>query len=198
MEKELYHFGIKGMKWGVRRFQNSDGSLTSAGKRRYTTGGQYEEQRRINDRMLGVGRPKFKNRLVDFNNSVTTSMIGPGKSDRAVNDRMMEKIRPGFTKKNALLDFNKKASSQENVHDDYKKAHDRKDVKTMSDAELREVLNRLDMEKRYKSMNPNTLDTGKKYADKIIKAAATVASVTGTALAIYNNLEKLGKIIKKE
>lgn len=198
MEKELYHFGIKGMRWGVRRFQNSDGSLTSAGKRRYGTESQYEEQRRINDRMLGVARPKFKNRLVDFNNSVTTSMIGPGKSDRAVNDRMMEKIRPGFTKKNALLDFNKKASSQENVHDDYKKAHDRKDVKTMSDAELREVLNRLDMEKRYKSMNPNTLDTGKKYADKVIKAAATVASVTGTALAIYNNLEKLGKIIKKE
>lgn len=197
MEKELYHFGIKGMKWGVRRFQNSDGSLTSAGKRRYATGGQYEEQRRINDRMLSVVRPKFKNRLVDFNNSVTTSMIGPGKSDRAVNDRMMEKIRPGFTKKNALLDFNKKASSQENVHDDYKKAHDRKDVKTMSDNELREVLNRLDMEKRYESMNPNTINTGKKYVDKAIKVAATVASVTGTALAIYNNLEKLGKIVKK-
>lgn len=31
----LAHHGIKGMKWGVRRFQNSDGSLTSAGKERY-------------------------------------------------------------------------------------------------------------------------------------------------------------------
>lgn len=32
---ELYHHGIKGQKWGVRRYQNADGSLTSAGKKRY-------------------------------------------------------------------------------------------------------------------------------------------------------------------
>lgn len=31
---ELYHHGIKGMKWGVRRYQNKDGSLTAAGKKR--------------------------------------------------------------------------------------------------------------------------------------------------------------------
>lgn len=31
----LYHHGIKGQKWGVRRYQNEDGSLTSAGKKRY-------------------------------------------------------------------------------------------------------------------------------------------------------------------
>lgn len=30
----LVHYGIKGMKWGVRRYQNKDGSLTPAGKRR--------------------------------------------------------------------------------------------------------------------------------------------------------------------
>ena len=36
MEKfELYHFGIKGMHWGIRRYQNSDGSLTPAGIKRY-------------------------------------------------------------------------------------------------------------------------------------------------------------------
>lgn len=32
---ELYHYGIKGMRWGVRRFQNNDGSLTAVGKKRY-------------------------------------------------------------------------------------------------------------------------------------------------------------------
>lgn len=34
--RELYHYGIPGMKWGVRRFQNKSGGLTSAGKKRYT------------------------------------------------------------------------------------------------------------------------------------------------------------------
>jgi len=33
---ELTHWGIKGMRWGVRRYQNSDGSLTDAGKKRYS------------------------------------------------------------------------------------------------------------------------------------------------------------------
>lgn len=32
---ELYHSGIKGQKWGVRRYQNPDGTLTEAGKKRY-------------------------------------------------------------------------------------------------------------------------------------------------------------------
>lgn len=32
---ELMHYGVKGMKWGVRRYQNEDGSLTPAGKKKY-------------------------------------------------------------------------------------------------------------------------------------------------------------------
>lgn len=38
MSDELYHHGIKGMKWGIRRYQNKDGSLTNAGKKRRSLG----------------------------------------------------------------------------------------------------------------------------------------------------------------
>lgn len=35
MKYDIYHHGIQGMKWGIRRYQNKDGTLTNAGKKRY-------------------------------------------------------------------------------------------------------------------------------------------------------------------
>jgi hypothetical protein len=48
-DDELYHFGILGQKWGLRRFQNKDGSLTPDGRRRYGVG---DMVRQINKKRL--------------------------------------------------------------------------------------------------------------------------------------------------
>lgn len=45
MSNYLIHHGILGQKWGVRRFQNEDGSLTSAGKNRYHIGSDDTKKR---------------------------------------------------------------------------------------------------------------------------------------------------------
>lgn len=46
-ENELSHYGILGQKWGIRRFQNPDGSYTAEGKKRYSSGnfgGVYDKE----------------------------------------------------------------------------------------------------------------------------------------------------------
>lgn len=42
---EIYHHGVKGMRWGVRRYENPDGTLTEKGKKRYGTKENYEKKR---------------------------------------------------------------------------------------------------------------------------------------------------------
>lgn len=49
---EIYHHGIKGQKWGVRRFQNEDGSLTPAGKRRYKEDGTFKSDKELKKEMV--------------------------------------------------------------------------------------------------------------------------------------------------
>ena len=46
---ELKHSGIKGMRWGVRRWQNKDGSLTPAGKKRYDGSSEREDLSLLSD-----------------------------------------------------------------------------------------------------------------------------------------------------
>ena len=47
---ELQHHGILGQKWGVRRFQNADGSLTAEGKSRYKSEKTAEDYRQAGDK----------------------------------------------------------------------------------------------------------------------------------------------------
>lgn len=106
----LIHSGTKGMKWGVRRYQNKDGSLTPLGKKRYETSSKKTDKR----------------------------------------------------------------------HEDYKKAHTKKSIKEMSDAELRERNNRLNMERQYKDLTKKK-GIGKKIITTFVAGGATVAAVSGAA-----------------
>ena len=53
----LAHWGIKGMKWGVRRYQNKDGSLTQAGKKRYS------EKDEDSSDLKGLSDSEIQNRI---------------------------------------------------------------------------------------------------------------------------------------
>ena len=119
---ELYHHGIKGMRWGIRRYQKEDGSLTPAGKKR----------------------------------------------------------------------------KSESLHEDYIKSHTRKSSKSMSDAELRSRINRLEMERKYTQLSTERINKGKAYVNKSIKALGSVAALTTTAINVYNNIDKIKTIINKK
>ena len=61
-QNELTHHGIKGQKWGVRRIQNKDGSLTPAGKKRYDKA-DVKKQTKSNEKTYKIPKNKSLHRL---------------------------------------------------------------------------------------------------------------------------------------
>lgn len=77
--QELYHYGIPGQKWGVRRFQNPDGTLTEKGKKRY----------------------EKLNKRINKNNSSKKWM----ESNAALVESMYDKYRPSREELDAYIKF---------------------------------------------------------------------------------------------
>ena len=140
---ELKDYGIKGMKWGVTRFQNSDGSLTADGKKRYSGDNLKDIQKQVNQ----------------------------GKN-------VVDGVKKTRTK------------AAEKQHEKKIKS----DLSQMSDKELRDIVNRLNMEERYTQvMKSRGVETGKNRADKILEYAGTALTIGSSALSIMIAIKELQK-----
>lgn len=112
MKDELYHFGVKGMKWGVRRYQNEDGSLTSLGKKR--------------DKMLS-------DRKIAKRNSTTSNIVNAEYSRREFEDAKTRlKLENQKNKSKRQQDLEKKYLKQGFTKDEAEiKAYNRAKTETI-------------------------------------------------------------------
>lgn len=176
MENELYHHGKKGMKWGVRLYQNKDGSLTELGKRRY-----YKEADKAGYKEEGYSGRRYK-----------TTKKGKVQTFDADSDKWV---------KDDLTRSRKLANEASGMTNELKKANSvfrkeqprvRMDLSNMSDKEMREKINRELLERQYNDVfNPKKVSKGKERVDRTLEVAGTVLGVTSSALGIALAIKEL-------
>lgn len=165
MEYNLKHSGIKGMKWGVRRYQNKDGSLTPAGKKRY-------------DRDIAENNAKKKdNRIV---------IDGPDAN---------RWVREDIKRTKGVVDSSRDMTRElENVNRSIKSKNNKQkmDLSNMSDKEMRDKINRAMLEKQYNDMfAPQKTSRGREAVGKVLETAGTVLAIGSSALGIALAIKEL-------
>ena len=110
MNSELYHYGVKGMKWGVRRYQNEDGSLTSLGKKR---------DRMLSDRKIAKKKQTTSNIVNaeysrrEFEDAKTRLKLEKQKKKSKRQQDLEEKyLKKGFTKDEAEIKAYNRAKTE--------------------------------------------------------------------------------------
>ena len=174
---QLYHAGIKGMKWGVRRYQNSDGTLTEAGKKRYARDAREKGYGKYDDETGAHYKQSKKS----------------GREDLAVDAKRYAKEDMERTKRltdaSSHMTNELKRINEKSIKDTPKKTMD---LSKMSDKELRDQINRAFLEKQYNDMfAPQTTSKGKEYAGKVLETAGSVLAVTSSALGIALAIKEL-------
>lgn len=193
---ELYHYGVKGMRWGVRRYQNYDGSRIKGGP--VTNPSHSGHPQRIRDTVVGGQGGKAKGSAQLAANASGTKDDDKKKSIAEVLTE--PSVRQGKGKDNispledATRDVNKVTDSGKKLTEIGKKydpkvkeAGDKaeKEAKKMSDKELRDKINRIKMEKEYRSLAESDVESGWDKAHEILEVAGDVVGIIGSLASLY-------------
>ena len=208
MDNELQHFGIKGMKWGVRRYQNKDGSLTPAGKKRYDESDEEREEREKKEKSKKT-KAKVATAAVTTAAVVTTAAMNKDKIKKGVEFVNAKKPSKGEKKETTVEDYKeslKKTQSADKALQGIKeivnKADDvayakkvRNDLTQMTDKDLQQAVNRLNMEERYSQVmqQRHKIERGESTVNQILDVAGNVLSGAATALTIAVAIKELNK-----
>lgn len=101
----ISHFGIKGMKWGVRRYQNKDGSLTPEGRKRYGRSEDSEKVREIRKKPVSA-----------MSNQELETVIRRMNLERQYRDLKSSEINSGKKQAKEILDYANTASQFYNLY----------------------------------------------------------------------------------